>query len=90
MRMTGTPLKKERWTLTFDKHLKQEVIAAARKRGVYPVQILEELVREKFNPFGHTDVTDPTAYVCTLRRKSQDMTDEEFIAELKRWEKVTS
>jgi len=88
--MPGTPLRKERWTLTFDKRLKQAIIAEAQRRGVYPVQILEELVREKFNPFGYTDVTDPIAYVRTLRRKSRDMTDEEFLAELKRWEKVTS
>jgi hypothetical protein len=87
--MPGTPLKKERWTLTFDRRLKRAVIAEARQRGVHPVQILEEVVQEKFNPFGHTDVTDPTAYVRTLRRKSRKMTDEEFLSDLKRWEKVT-
>lgn len=88
--MPSTPLKKERWTLTFDKRLKQVIIAEAQQRGVYPVQILEELVREKFNPFGHTDVTDPVAYVRALRRKSRGMTDEAFLTDLKRWERVTS
>jgi len=88
--MAGVTLKKERWTLTFDRRLKRAVVAEARQRGVYPVRILEEAVREKFNPFGHTDVTDPAAYVRTLRRKSRKMTDEEFLSDLKRWEKVTS
>lgn len=32
-------------------------------------------------------VTNPTAYVRTLRRKSRGMTDEEFLADLKKWEK---
>ncbi|HKA56723.1 MAG TPA: hypothetical protein VKJ47_24025 [Candidatus Binatia bacterium] len=82
-------LKKERWTLTFDRRLKHAVIAEARRRGVYPARILEEAVREKFNPFGHPDVIDPTAYVRTLRRKSRKMADEEFLSDLKRWEKVT-
>ncbi|MGH7962143.1 MAG: hypothetical protein ACRERD_10015 [Candidatus Binatia bacterium] len=82
--------KRERWTLTFDQRLKRAVVAEARQRGVRPGRILEEAVREKFNPFGHTDVDDPTAYVRTLRRKSRKMTDEEFLADIKRWEKVVS
>ena len=81
--------KRERWSLSFDRRLKRAVIAEARQRGVRPAQVLEEAVQEKFNPFGYTDITDPTAYVRALRRKNRKMTDEEFLADLKRWEKVT-
>lgn len=88
--MSAASLRKERWTLTFDRRLKQKVIAEARQRGVYPARILEEAIRENFNPFGHTDVMNPTAYVRTLRRKSREMTDEEFLADLKQWEKNNS
>jgi len=87
--MPGTLPKRERWILTFDRRLKRTIIAEARRRGVRPIQIIEEAIREKFNPFGHTDVTNPTAYVRDLRRKSRKMTDEEFLADIKRWEKVT-
>jgi hypothetical protein len=52
--------------------------------------VLEDLIREKLNPFGHTDVADPTAYVRTLRCKSRELTGEAFLADLKRWEKVVS
>ena len=79
-----------RWTLTVDRRLKQAVMAEARQRRVRPAQVLEDLIREKFNPFGHTDVIDPTAYVRTLRRKSRETTDGEFLANLKRWEKIVS
>lgn len=87
--MSGTLPKRERWSFTLDRRLKRAVVDEARRRGVRPTQILEEAIREKFNPFGHTDVLDPTAYVRTLRRKSRKMTDEEFLADIKRWEKVT-
>jgi hypothetical protein len=88
--MAGVPLKTERWNLTFDRRLKRVVIGEARRRGVHPARILEEAVREKLNPFGHSDVIDPTAYVRALRRKSRQMTDEEFLADLKQWEKTRS
>jgi len=86
--MPGTSLKKERWTLTFDRRLKRAVVAEARQQGIRPAQILEEAVRARVNPFGHTDVVDPTAYVQALRRKSRKMTDDEFLADLRRWEKI--
>jgi hypothetical protein len=89
-RTSRVPSRRERWTLTFDRRLKREVLAEARRRGVRPARILEEAVQEKFNPFGHTDITDPTAYVRMLRRKSRKLTDGEFLADIKRWEKVTS
>jgi hypothetical protein len=88
--MPAPPLRKERWTLSVDRRLKHAVVAQARQRGVPPAQVLEDLIREKLNPFGHTDVADPTAYVRTLRCKSRELTDEAFLADLKRWEKVVS
>lgn len=90
MRMSAVPLKRERWILTFDRRLKHVILAEARQRGVRPARVLEDLVRQKLNPFGHTDVADPTAYVRTLRRKSRELTDEAFLADLKKWEKVAS
>lgn len=88
--MRSAQLKKERWTLSFDKRLKCAVVKEAQRRGVSPVKILEEAVQKKLNPFGHANVSDSTAYVQSLRRKSRAMTDEEFLADLKQWEKVTS
>ena len=88
--MNSSPVKKERWTLTLDRRVKRSVIDEARRRKVRPARVLEDLIKEKLNPFGHTDVMDPTVYVRTLRRKSRKTTDKEFLADLKRWEKVTS
>jgi hypothetical protein len=88
--MAGAPLKKERWTLTVDRRLKHAILAEAREQGVSPAQVLENLIREKLNPFGHTDVADPVAYVRTLRRESRKLADEEFLADLKKWERVAS
>jgi hypothetical protein len=86
--MLRTSLTKERWTLSVDRRLKKAVVAEARRRKVYPARVLEELIRKNLNPFGHTDVTDPTAYVRTLRRKSRELTDEVFLADLKQWGKI--
>ena len=88
--MAGAPLKKERWTLTVDRRLKHAILAEAREQGVSPAQVLENLIREKLNPFGHTDVADSVAYVRTLRRESRKLADEEFLADLKKWERVAS
>jgi len=86
----ATSPKKERWTLTVDRRLKRAVIKEARQRGVRPARALGDILWEKLNPFGYADVKDPEAYVRTLRRKDRDLTDEEFLADIKRWEKVTS
>jgi hypothetical protein len=88
--MASAPLKKERWTLTVDRRLKHTILAEARKQGVSPAQVLENLIREKLNPFGHTDVANPLTYVRTLRRESRKLSDEEFLADLKKWERVAS
>jgi len=39
--MPKTALKKEKWTLSFDPRLKRLLIKEARKKGVYPVNLLE-------------------------------------------------
>lgn len=83
-------LKKEKWTLSFDPTLKSAVVKAAKRRGVYPVTVLENLVREKFNPYGHTDVEDSAAYVTTLRKQSRKQSDDAFLAEIEAWQKSQS
>jgi hypothetical protein len=88
--MRSLLVKKERWTLTTDQRVKHSVIDEARRRKVLPARVLEYLIKEKLNPFGHADVVDPTTYVRMLRRKSRKTTDKEFLADLKRWEKVSS
>ena len=80
-------LKKEKWTLSFDPKLKEAVKREAEARGMYPVNFLEELVREKINPYGHTDVKDSVKYVREVRKKSKDKTDEKFLEEILKWKK---
>lgn len=88
--MAKTALRKEKWTLSFDPALKSLVVKAAKRRGVYPVTVLENLVREKFNPFGHTDVEDSTAYVTALRKQGSRQQDDEFLTEIEAWQKSRS
>ena len=85
--MPKTALKKEKWTLSFDPKLKKAVIREAENKGIYPVNYLEELVREKINPYGHTDVKDSVKYVRELRKKSKDITDDKFLEEILEWKK---
>lgn len=88
--MGKAKLKKEKWTLSFDRRLKRAVIEAAKRQGVYPVQVLESLVREKFNPFGHTDIKDEVNYVRRLRKEEKAKRDEIFLEEIRRWERIHS
>ncbi len=88
--MSKIKLSKEKWTLTFDRRLKAAVIQEARRRRVYPVQVLESLVRQQLNPFGHADIEDEAGYVRGLRRGGARRSDEEFLEEIRRWEKITS
>ncbi len=82
--------RKEKWTLSFDPALKSIVVKAAKRRGVYPVTVLENLVREKFNPYGHTDVDDSAAYVTALRKQNRKQSDDAFLDEIKTWQKSRS
>lgn len=88
--MAKTALRKEKWTLSFDARLKHLVVKAARRRGIYPGNLLEDIVRERFNPYGFTDVKNSVAYLRQIRRKSQDQSDEAFLAELRAWQKSRS
>ena len=88
--MPRTALKKDKWTLSFDPDLKRLVVRAAKRRWVYPVSILEELVRDRFNPYGHTDLSDSVAYVRDLRRRSTKQSDVAFLEEIRRWQKSGS
>lgn len=88
--MGKTALRKEKWTLSFDPDLKNLVVKAAKRRGVYPVTVLESLVREKFNPFGHTDVDDSAAYVSALRKQGRKQSDDAFLDEIEAWQKSRS
>ena len=83
-------LKKEKWTLSFDSRLKSTVVKAARRKGVYPVNLLEEIVRERFNPYGLTHVKDSAQYVATMRKASREQTDAGFLAEIKAWQQSRS
>ncbi len=88
--MPKTALKKEKWTLSFDPALKSAVVKAAKRRGVYPVTLLESLVREKFSPYGHSDVEDSAAYVSSLRKQSRKQSDDTFLGEIETWQKSRS
>ena len=88
--MPRTALRKEKWTLSFDPALKSVVVKAARRKGVYPVSVLEDLVRERFNPYGYTDVKDSVDYVRAMRRKARRQSDDEFLAEIKAWQESRS
>lgn len=88
--MPRAALKKEKWTLSFDPALKSVVVKAAKRMGMYPVALLENLVREKFNPFGHTNVDDGAAYVSALRKQNRKQSDDAFLAEIEAWQKSQS
>ncbi|MBZ0168464.1 hypothetical protein MELA_02729 [Candidatus Methylomirabilis lanthanidiphila] len=88
--MPKTALKKEKWTLSFDPRLKRLLIKEARKKGIYPVRLLEEVVRERFNPYGHSDVQDSVAYVRAIRKGSRRQSDESFLKEIREWQRSNS
>lgn len=85
--MPKTALKKEKWTLSFDRKLKEAVIREAKIRGMYPVNFLEEIAREKINPYGYTDVKNSVKYIRELRKSSKNKTDERFLEEILKWKK---
>lgn len=88
--MGKSALRKEKWTLSFEPRLKAAVVREARRNGVYPVAILEQLVRDRFNPFGHADVGHAAGYVHQLRKKSSGQSDKDFLDEIRQWQKSRS
>jgi hypothetical protein len=85
-----TKLKKEKWTLSFNRNLKEKLIEEAKRQGAYPVHLLESSVREKFNPFGHADIKSEPAYVRKLRKGNKEKSDDAFLEEIRRWERINS
>lgn len=85
--MSRAMLNKVKWTLTFDPALKKRIQQEAGKLRVYPVQLLESLVREQLNPYGFQSVRDSVAYVNSIREKSRARSDRSFLTDLKKWEK---
>lgn len=79
-----------RWTLLFDLSLKRLIVQAAKRRGAYPVTVLENFAREKLNPYGHTDVEDSAAYVTALRKQNRKQSNGAFLAEIEAWQKSRS
>ncbi len=88
--MPKATLRKERWTLSFDPRLKHLLIKESRKRGIYPVNLLEQIVRERFNPYGHTDVEDSVAYIREIRKGSRNQSDNAFLEEIRAWQRSNS
>lgn len=88
--MARNSLKREKWTLSFDSCLKAFLVKTARRRGIYPVALLEEMVKEKFNPYGHTDVVDSAEYVRMLRHRSRGQSDAAFLKEIREWQRSES
>ena len=85
--MSKNALRKEKWTITFDQTLKNQVQQEAQRLRIYPVQLLESLVREKLNPYGFQTIRDSIAYVDSVREESRRKSDKDFFAEIKRWQK---
>ena len=88
--MAKSASTREKWTLSFDAELKAFLVQLARRRRTYPVALLEGLVKEKFNPYGHTDVKDSAAYVRMLRRRSRKQSDAAFLKEIRAWQRSAS
>lgn len=85
-----TALKKEKWTLSFEPRLKRVVIREARKLGMYPVGLLEQVVREKFVSYGYSEVKDSVSYVREMRKRSRRPSDEAFLEEIRGWQRSRS
>ena len=88
--MTRSAARREKWTLSFDAGLKAFLVKTAQRRRVYPVTLLEEIVKEKFNPYGHTNVNDSAAYVRMLRKRSRKQSDVSFLDEIRTWQRSGS
>jgi hypothetical protein len=88
--MARSAARREKWTLSFDADLKAFLVKTAQRRRIYPVSLLEEIVKEKFNPYGHTDVKDSAVYVRMLRRRSRKQSDASFLAEIRAWQRSGS
>lgn len=85
--MPKASLKKDKWTITFDHSLKKRVQQEAKRLRVYPVQLLETLVRERLDPYGFQSVVESITYVNAIRKKSALKSDRSFLEDLGKWQK---
>ena len=85
--MARMSLKKERWTITFDPILKNRVEKEAKKLRVYPVQLLESLVRQHMSPYGFQDICFSVHYVNKIREQSAGRSDKDFLSDLRKWQR---
>ena len=81
---------REKCTLFFDAELKAFLVRLAKRQRTYPVELLEGLVKDKFNPYGHTDVKDSATYVRMLRRRSRKQSDAAFLKGIRAWQRSAS
>lgn len=88
--MAKTALKKEKWNLSFDPRLKNMLIKEAKKKGIYPVSLLEQIVRERFNPYGHSDIKESVTYLKKIRQGSRSLSDDAFLKEIREWQRSSS
>jgi len=88
--MPKATLRKEKWTLSFDPRLKNVLIKESRKRKINPAKLLEQIVRERFNPFSHTDIEDIVAYIQEIRKGSRNKSDNAFLEEIRAWQSSNS
>jgi len=82
--------RKEKWTLRFNPILKEMVVTKAQHMGVQPVTILENLVKEEFNLYGHTGVNKSAPYITAIRKQSREQSDNLFLKEIQAWEQSQS
>jgi len=83
--MARTAARREKWTLSFDAGLKRFLVKTREATLRLSRHLLEEIVQEKLNPYGHTDLKDSVAYVRLLRRRSRRTSDESFLKEVRAW-----
>lgn len=88
--MARSTARREKWTLSFDAELNAFLVKTAKRRRVYPVTLLEEIVKAKFNPYGHAEIKDSAAYVRMLRRRSRKRSDTSFLNEIRAWQQSAS
>jgi hypothetical protein len=82
--------RKKKWTLWFNPTLKKLVVTKARNMGVRSVILLENLVREKLNPYGHMGVDDSAAYITAIRKQRRKLSDNSFLKEIQAWDQSQS
>jgi hypothetical protein len=76
--------------LRVDRRIKGAVINEAKKLGIYPVEFIESLVKENFDPFDHSDVKHEGATLRKLYGTDKHKNDREFLEDTQRWDSINS